>query len=173
MSGSHVELRPVQDDEWPVVAWLWQAFRNDLGGVVHSYPRPDGRYNADQLAGFPAEGRAGYLAWTPHPQVEGESPVAFALVSGLAGARRSLDALWTAPVTRRTGLGLRLALEVVALHPGPWTVAFQHDNPEAGHFWRRVATEAFGAEGQGWTEEQRPVPHKPDAPPDHWIESVR
>jgi hypothetical protein len=38
-------------------------------------------------------------------------------------------------------------------------------------FWRRVAADLFGPEGETWTEELRPVPGKPGVPPDHWIES--
>ena len=50
-------------------------------------------------------------------------------------------------------------------HPGPWEIAFQRDNLAAGRFWRAIAGEAF----ETWTEEARPVPGKPDVPPDHWI----
>jgi predicted acetyltransferase len=77
--------------------------------------------------------------------------------------------MWVAPVVRREGTGWRLALDVIGRHPGPWSVAFQHENVEAGRFWRRVADEAFGREG--WREEERPVPGVPGAPSDHWIHS--
>jgi predicted acetyltransferase len=82
-----------------------------------------------------------------------------------------MDAFWTAPVARRGGLGMRLATHVVAHHPGPWTIAFQDHNDAAGGFWRRVAAELFGPEGEAWVEELRPVPGKPEVPPDHWIET--
>jgi predicted acetyltransferase len=82
-----------------------------------------------------------------------------------------VDAFWTAPAARRGGLGLALASYVVTQHPGAWTIAFQDDNGAAADFWRRVATDLFGPEGEAWTEELRPVPGKPDVPPDHWIES--
>jgi hypothetical protein len=45
-------------------------------------------------------------------------------------------------------------------------VAFQHDNTEAGPFWRRVWSDAFGDD---LAETVEPVPGKPDVPPDHWI----
>jgi predicted acetyltransferase len=83
-----------------------------------------------------------------------------------------MDAFWTAPVARRGGLGLELATYVIERHPGPWTIAFQNDNSAADGFWRRVATELFGPEGEAWTEEQRPVPGKPEVPPDHWFETA-
>ena len=75
-----------------------------------------------------------------------------------------------APVARRNGAGRTLALAVLARHPGPWTIAFQHENADAADFWRRTADAAFGS--GSWSEKQRPVPGKPDAPPDHWIETT-
>lgn len=40
----------------------------------------------------------------------------------------------------------------------------------AAHFWRRVAGElATELAGGEWTEEHRPVPDRPDLPPDLWI----
>lgn len=165
-----MRILPVADDQWGVVAWLWQAFRQDLAPVVHALPYADGRYQARTLDAFPGPDGAGYLAWQPHPVTGEEAPVGFALVSGLTGERRMLAALWVATAVRRTGAGRELALDVLARHDGPWTVAWQHDNEAAGCFWRRVATDAFGAEG--WTEQVRAVPNRPQVPPDHWIESA-
>ena len=160
-------LRAVADDEWPIVAWLWQAFRQDLADVVQGLPYADGRYQARALQAFPSADTAGYLVRRPHPNTGEESPVAFALVDGLEAGRRTVVGFWVAPPLRRTGLGRRLALEVLARHPGPWEIGFQHENPSAGAFWRRVADLAFG-EG-GWTEVTRPVPGRPQVPPDHFI----
>lgn len=169
-----LDVRAVTDDQWELVAWLWQAFRNDLGAVVSSYPRADGRYKHTGLDGYPAPDRVGYLAWTLNPQLDAdaESPVGFALVSGLAAERRHVDAFWVAPVVRRDGVGGRFALDVLGRHPGPWAIAFQHDNLPAAAFWRRVCSAAFGAAGEAWSEEQRPVPGKPDVAPDHWLETT-
>ena len=167
-----LELRPVADDEWEVVAWLWQAYRSDLAPVVHGLPYADGRYAHGPLADYPADDRAGYLALQPHPNTGEDAPVGFALVSGLDGERRHMDAFWTAPAARRGGLGLSLAAYVVDRHPGPWAIAFQHDNTAAAGFWRRVAADVFGVEGAAWTEQRRPVPGKPEVPPDHWIETA-
>ncbi len=160
------DIRLVEPDQWPLVGWLWQAFRNDLAGMLDSVPRPDGRYNHDQLDGYPAPDRAGLLAWAPHPQSGLPAPVGFSLVDGLGGERRSVAGFFVVPAARRGGLGRRLALATLDRFAGPWTVAFQHDNTAAGAFWRSVATEAFG---DRWSEEQRAVPGKPDVPPDHWI----
>jgi predicted acetyltransferase len=160
-------LRPVRDDEWGVVAWLWQAFREDLSPVVRGLPYADGRFQAAGLAGFPSDDGVGYLATAPHPNTGEEAPVAFALVDGLQSERRTIAAFWVAPPLRRTGLGGALAEAVLARHPGPWEVAFQHGNTGAGAFWRRVADRAFGA-GR-WTETEQPVPDRPAVPPDHFI----
>ncbi len=164
-------IRPVADDEWDIVAWLWQAYRSDLAPVVRGLPYADGRYSRGPLDGYPGPDRVGYLAWQPHPNTGSDAPVGFALVSR-EGDRWHMDAFWTAPVARRGGLGFELASYVVDRHPGPWAIAFQRDNDAATGFWRRVATELFGPEGEAWTEAQRPVPGKPEVPPDRWIETA-
>ena len=160
-------LSPVADDEWPVVAWLWQAFRQDLADVVQGLPYADGRSQAAPLRAFPSTDTAGYLVRRPHPNTGEEAPVAFALVDGLEGPTRTVVGFWVAPPLRRTGLGRLLALEVLARHPGPWEIGFQHENPSAGAFWRRMADAAFGA--GGWVETTRPVPGRPHVPADHVI----
>lgn len=163
-------VRPVGEDQWGIVGWLWQCFRHDLALIVSGLPYADGRYQARELATYPSPDRAGYLAWRPHPKTGEDAPVGFALVDGLTGNRRSLTAFWVAPTARRAGLGMQLALDVIARHPGPWAVAFQHGNHQAGVFWRRVADAAFG-HGH-WREDLRNVPGLPSAPADHWIETM-
>lgn len=163
-------LRVVGDAEWPVVAWLWQAFRQDLSPIVHGLPYADGRYQAARLAGFPSADGIGYLASAPHPNTGEDAPVAFALVDGLEGERRTVAAFWVAPPLRRSGLGAALALAIIARHRGPWEIGFQHENPAAGAFWRRVADAAFGPDG--WAETEEPVPDRPLVPPDHFIRTT-
>jgi predicted acetyltransferase len=160
-------LRRVRDDEWGVVAWLWQAFREDVSPIVHGLPYADGRFSARPLEGFPSADGVGYLATRAHPNTGEEAPVAFALVDGVTGRRRSIAGFWVAPPLRRGGLGAALALAVVAHHPGAWEIGFQQDNAAAGAFWRRVADIAFGA--GGWDETEAPVPNRPLAPPDRFI----
>lgn len=162
-------VRPVADDEWEIVAWLWQAFRHDLAGVVNGLPYADGRYNHGWLDGCPAPDRAGYLLWRPHPNTGADAPVAFALVDGIGTDARTMHDFFVVPVARRGGLGRRFALDVLARHAGLWQIPFQDENLAAGAFWRAVATEAWGA---GWTETVEPVPDKPDVPPDHWIRTT-
>jgi predicted acetyltransferase len=167
--GAGVSVRPVRDDQWEIVAWLWQLYRHDLALVVNGLPYADGRYQAARLKEFPSPDGAGYLAWRAHPKTGEDAPVGFAVVDGITGDRRSVVAFWVAPAVRREGLGRRLAIDVLARHDGPWSIGFQHGNVGAGKFWRDVADEAFGP-GR-WSEEQRPVPGLPGVPPDHFIES--
>jgi GNAT superfamily N-acetyltransferase len=165
-----MEVRPVGNGEWEILAWLWQCFRNDLAMIVSGLPYADGRYQARGLPRGPSPDVAGYLAWRPHPNTAVAAPIGFAVVDGLTADRRSLAALWVAPVVRREGVGRRLALDALRRHDGPWAVTFQHDNRPAGAFWRRIADEAFGP--SAWREDQEPVPGRPAAPPDHWIRTT-
>lgn len=167
--GPRFSIRPVLDDQWEVVAWLWQLFRHDLATIVDGLPYADGRYQARELARFPSAKGVGYLAWRPHPKTGEDAPIGFAVVDGVDGERRSLLGFWVAPAVRREGVGRALAIDVLARHEGPWSIAFQHENVGAGVFWRAVADAAFGP-GR-WTEAERPVPGLPDVPPDHFIES--
>jgi len=163
-------VRPVADDEWPVVAWLWQDFRHDLAPVVHGFPYADGRYRHEWLDEYPAPDRGGYLAWAPHPNTGEDAPVGFALVRGLDAASRTMQAFFVVPAARRGGLGRRFATDVVERHRGPWEIPFQHDNAAAVAFWRAVASDVWG---DAWVETDEPVPGKPDVPPDHWIRTTR
>lgn len=169
MTVGPLVVRPVADDQWEIVAWLWQAFREDLAPVVQAFPYADGRYRHEWLDEYPGPGRAGYLVWAPHSNTGEDAPVALALVKGLEGDRTELASFFVVPAARRTGLGRAFARDVLDRHPGAWAVAFQHDNEPAAAFWRAVATDAWG---DHWTETEEPVPDRPDAPPDHWIRSA-
>lgn len=169
-SVADVHVRPVLDDEWAIVAWLWQAYRNDLAVVVNGLPYADGRYQKARLMKYPSLDVAGYLAWRAHPKTGEEAPIAFAVVEGLEGDRRSIEGFWVAPALRREGIGRQFALDILSRHDGPWTIVFQHDNFGALQFWRNVAECAFGS-GR-WSEEERAVPGLPDVPPDHYIFSL-
>lgn len=168
LSTSDLAIVPVADDQWSIIAWLWQAYRSDMADVVNGLPYADGRYQYRQLAQFPSPDGAGYIAWRPHPNTGEDAPIGFALIDGLQRERRSVAAFWVAPTARRNGTGRLLALDVLVRHPGPWRIAFQDANAAAGVFWRRVADAAFR---DHWSEEQRPVPGRPDVPADHWIET--
>lgn len=165
----HPQVRPVADDQWEIVAWLWQLFRHDVASVVPSIhpPYADGRYRHEWLDQYPTPDRAGYLAWSPHPGTGEQAPVGFALVRGLDTDSDHAGVLRRAGRAAR-GRGRRVALDVIGRHPGAWEIPFQHENTGAGHFWRRVARDAWG---EAWDETEEPVPGKPDVPADHWIRS--
>ncbi|GAA3487341.1 GNAT family N-acetyltransferase [Streptomyces cremeus] len=158
-------VRPAYEADRPVLERLWLMFRHDLSEFGGQLPFADGTYRSDWLRmAFEEADRAPYLL------LSGEHPVGFALVRGLDGTTRVLNGFFVVRGARRSGIGLRAVAEVVARHPGPWEIAFQDANAGAVRFWRRVAAEIAG---DAWTEERRPVPGRPDLPPDVWISFVR
>ena len=163
-------VREVMDEQWPIVAWLWQSYRHDLALVVNGLPYADGRYQTAVLNEYPMADGAGYLAWRPHPKSGEDAPIGFAVIKGLKGERRSIEGFWVAPVARREGVGTKFAVDVLSRHDGPWTIVFQHDNVGAGVFWRKVADTVFGP-GR-WSEDERAISGLPTAPPDHFIQSI-
>lgn len=165
--GGTASMRVAGTDGWPALTWLWQRFKYDLASATDAWPYPDGRYQTSPIGDGPSPDLVAYLVWRPHPKTGADAPVAFALVDGLETERRSIHAFWVVPQLRRLGLGHEFALAILARHPSPWLIGFQHENVPAGSFWRRVATEAFAAEG--WNEQREPIPGRPDVPPDHYI----
>lgn len=164
-----VKICPVEEDQWEILARLWQAFRAELASIVNGYPYADGRYQAAPLDQRAPTDTVGYIAWQPHPKTGENAPIGFALVSGLQGKRRRVVGFWVAPAARRQGIGEALITEVIARHPGPWSIGFQDDNRAAGRFWRATADTLFGP-GR-WSERRRAVPGLPEVAPDHIIES--
>ncbi|OEJ35177.1 GNAT family N-acetyltransferase [Streptomyces subrutilus] len=159
MSG--ISLRLANDADRSVMEHLWLMFRHDLSEFGGQLPRPDGTFRSEWLqAAFTDPD------WAPYLLLSGEHPVGLALVRGLGGHTRVLNGFFVVRGARRSGIGIRAVQEVVAKHPGPWEVAFQDANVGAVSFWRRVAAEIAG---DGWAEDRRPVPGRPDLPPDVWI----
>ncbi|QKV70896.1 GNAT family N-acetyltransferase [Streptomyces harbinensis] len=156
-----VTLRRAGTEDFPVVERLWLMFRHDLSGFRGELPAPDGTFRADRLhAAFRDPGRAAYLT------LSGDRPAGFVFVRALDTPVRVLNAFFVVRGARRAGVGTAAVREVVARHPGRWEIPFQEANRTGARFWRRVAGELAGPE---WTEERRPVPGRPDVPPDHWI----
>ncbi|MGW1408297.1 GNAT family N-acetyltransferase [Streptomyces sp. NPDC002403] len=156
-----VSVRLADPADRPILERLWLLFRHDLSEYSGELPGPDGTFRSDRL-----HAALTLADWAPYLLTADGSPVGLALVRGLAGPTRVLNSFFVVRGVRRTGIGLCAVREVVAKHPGPWEVAFQQDNATAVAFWRRVATEVAG---EAWTEELRPVPGRPDLPPDTWI----
>ena len=161
MPISPLTLRRVDHSDRPVLERLWLMFRHDLSEFSGVLPNPDGRFRDERLqTALDAPGWAAYLLTDDH------RPAGFALVRGLDRPVTGLSSFFVVRGRRRGGLGLRAVAELVHGRPGPWEVAFQDANPAAARFWRAVATELAG---DAWAEEHRPVPHRPDLPPDTWI----
>jgi len=156
-----VSVRPATSDDRAVVERLWLMFRHDLSGMRGVLPDPDGTFRAERVNSALAE-----PSWAPYLFLRDDRPVGFAFVRGLDSATHVLNSFFVVRGARRSGIGLHAVLEIVARHPGAWEIAFQHDNPPAVRFWRRVATEVAG---DAWHEEARPVPDRPELPPDRWI----
>ncbi|MDL2079747.1 GNAT family N-acetyltransferase [Streptomyces sp. GXMU-J15] len=156
-----ISVRLAQTTDRPTMERLWLLFRHDMSEFSGALPNPDGTYRRERLQAALSQDD-----WAPYLLTSGRSPVGLACVRGLTGPVRVLSSFFVVRAARRSGLGLRAVREVVAAHPGPWEIAFQDSNAGAVAFWRRVATELVG---DAWTEEHRPVPGRPDLPPDTWI----
>jgi len=155
-----VSVRLATADDRPVVERLWLMFRHDMSEFDGRLPFPDGTFLGERLeAAFGAD-------WAPYLLICGEFPVGLAFVCALSRPTRVLNSFFVVRGARRAGIGLRAVQQVVAKHPGRWEVAFQDANAGAVRFWRRVATEIAG---EAWSEERRPVPGRPELPPDVWI----
>ncbi|MFI9831992.1 GNAT family N-acetyltransferase [Streptomyces sp. NPDC051913] len=157
-----ISVRPVTPTDRPTLDRLWLLFRHDLSEFGGQLPNPDGMFRTERLeAAF-----SGDKDWAAYLFSSAQQPVGFAFVRGLDGPTRVLNSFFVVRGARRAGIGMRAVRDVVARHPGAWTVAFQDANPGAVRFWRRVADQlAPGA----WTEERRPVPGRPGLAPDVWV----
>lgn len=88
--GPLVHVRPVTDDQWEIVAWLWESFRQDLAVTVNGLPYGDGRYQTAPVDPYPSSDGAAYLAWRPHLKTGEDAPVAFR-AGGRTRSRPSFD----------------------------------------------------------------------------------
>ncbi|MEU3350897.1 GNAT family N-acetyltransferase [Streptomyces sp. NPDC037389] len=136
-------------------------YRHDLSEFREVLPHPDGTFRDEWL-----RSALGDPGWAAHLAFLGNRPAGFALVRGLDAPARVLNSFFIVRGARRGGWGTRLALEVIAAHPGPWEIAFQEANARAARFWRRVAGQVAG---DAWTEAVRPVLDQPGLPGDVWI----
>lgn len=141
---------------------LWLMFRHDMSEFQGVLPNPDGTFRDEWLH----QAFSDDSDWAPHLLTSDDRPVGFAFVRGLTASTRVLNSFFVVRGARRSGIGLRAVREIVALHPGSWEIAFQDANTASARFWRRVAT---AIAGDAWAEERRPVPGRPDLPPDVWL----
>jgi predicted acetyltransferase len=167
VGAAAVDVRPATPADRPTVERLWLMFRHDMSGFgmgeEPQLPNPDGTFRSERVDAAFDEGDGD---WAPYLIWSGERPVGFAFVRGINSATRVLNSFFVVRGARRGGVGMRAVRDVVARYPGGWAVAFQDANPGAVAFWRRVG-DALAPEG--WTEEHRSVPGRPDLPPDVWV----
>jgi predicted acetyltransferase len=161
---SDLSVRPATVQDRPTVERLWLMFRHDLSGFAGVLPGPDGTFRSERVdSAFTEHG------WAPYLFLRADRPVGFAFVRGLDGPTRVLNSFFVVRGARREGIGIGAVRNVVLRHPGPWEVAFQYDNEPAVRFWRHAAAQLAP---HAWSEETRPVPDRPDLPPDAWISFV-
>jgi predicted acetyltransferase len=139
---------------------LWLIFRHEMSTHTHGLPNRDGTYRRERLLLGLSD-----PSWTAWILAAGDHPIGFALVRALDQPVHVLNSFFVVAPARRRGLGLQFARAVVAANPGRWTVAFQGANTAATRFWPRLAA-SFTSD---WDLEYRPVPDRPDLPPDTWV----
>jgi predicted acetyltransferase len=149
----------------PMVERLWLMFRHDMSEFGGQLPNGDGTFRTERLvAAFDDRNWACYVFTGPE-----DRPVGFAIIRGLDGPAFVLSSFFVVRSMRRSGVGLQAVAAILAEHPGTWEIAFQDANAAAVRFWHRVARELAGSD---WSEERKPVPGRPDLPPDVWISFV-
>lgn len=154
-------LQAIGSELRPTAEQLWQLYQHDLSEFRGSMPDDRGLYRSGRLtAYFEEPGHRPYLI------LSGSTVAGFALVRGLIQEPRMIGEFFVVRAARRRRIGHEAALRLLHDHPGRWEIAFQEANPGAARFWRAVATEAVG---DAWMEEPRPVPGRPDLPPDMWL----
>ncbi|MEU1020659.1 GNAT family N-acetyltransferase [Streptomyces sp. NPDC005904] len=156
-----VAVRLADTADRPLVQRLWLMFRHDMSEFDEALPDADGTFHAERPHVVLTD-----PDWAAYLLTLDARPAGLAFVRGLTGPKRVLNSFFVVRGARRAGIGLRAVPQVMARHPDPWEIAFQDANAGAVHFWRRVAREVAG---DAWTEERRPVSHRPDLPPDVWI----
>ncbi|WEO99224.1 GNAT family N-acetyltransferase [Streptomyces sp. FXJ1.172] len=154
-------VRPAIPEDRPTVERLWLMFHHDLSEFQGALPGPDGTFRNERV-----ESAFTRPDWVPYLFVSDGRPAGFAFVRALYAPVRVLNSFFVVRGARRLGIGTRAVREVVRRHPGNWEIAFQDANPAAVRFWPHVARELAG---DAWTRRLRPVPDRPELPPDVWI----
>jgi predicted acetyltransferase len=158
-----VGLRSLAADDDALIDRLWQLYVHDLSESRGSLPNADGLFKMGHLAWY----RGQPDQWSGCLVTYKGAPAGFAFI-GLAweGDKRTIGDFFVVRGVRRRGVGFKVARELISRYPGTWEIAFQAHNPGAPEFWREVVGSLVG---DAWTEELRPVPDKPQIPPDHWL----
>lgn len=155
-----VHVFPAGVDQREILERLWLLFRHDMSEYDRHLPRPDATYRSERL-----ESALTDPTWAGHLVRLGEAPVGLVVLRSLDREPFVLNSFFVVRAARRSGVGSEAVRQVLAARPGWWTVAFQQSNPAAVSFWRRVAA----SHDREWTEGRRPMPGRPELPPDSWI----
>lgn len=158
---SEPSIRPVGPGDRSALERLWPLFQHDLSEFTGALPDARGGFRRERL-----DLALGDPAWRPYLFRLGEVPAGFALVRALDEEERVLSSFFLLRPVRGRGHGLAAAARVLRAHPGRWAVYYQEANRAAAAFWPRVAAEV-GA--PGWEADERPVPGRPDLPPDRVV----
>ncbi len=160
-SNTTFSVRLAMPSDHPVLERLWALFRHDMSEFTGALPDRHGRFRQERLeSAFSEPGWCAYLI-TLDDAVAG-----MAIARALDSTEHVLSSFFLCRAARRQGHGRAAALWVLRDNPGSWTIAFQDANKPAVAFWRAVASDAAGTE---WSEENRPVPGRPELPSDTWI----
>jgi predicted acetyltransferase len=156
-----ITLRPTTADARPIAERLWQLYVHDLSEFRGSMPFDDGLFKLGRLPTyFDDPDRAGFF-------IEADRMLAgFVFVSGLTGPMRTMAEFFVVRAARRRHVGGAAARAILRQYPGAWQIPFQEENPAAARFWRSVAADVSAGP---FREERRPVPNKPEIPPDTWL----
>jgi predicted acetyltransferase len=168
--ADEVELRPLTAENRQVVERLWQLYRHDLSqfrgthgpeGFRGSLPGENGLFHTRTLVPYFEDDsdRAGFVVH------ERAVPVGFVFVARLTTPMRLMGDFFVVRGVRGRGVARAAVEQVFERFPGVWEIPFQDNNSAAARFWRRIAAER----GRDVREERRPVPGKPEVPPDVWI----
>ena len=156
-----VELIPVDRSHRAVLENLGQLYRYDLSEAYRHLPNLDGKFNNRRLDLFLAEVDPQHRAWlvTVAGALGG-----FVMTALTSTGDMSISDFFIVRALRRTGVGRAAAGQVLAFHPGPWSIGFQSYNPGVQRFWSQVASDAVG---DTWaTHDDPPTAGRPS---DSWI----
>lgn len=159
MSHALSIVRGTEDDR-AVLEQLWTMFRHERSDATLVLPDANGRFRQARLDSGLAD-----PAWAAYLFRLGTAPVGLAVVRALDSDEAVISSFFVVRGARRGGHGRAAVRTITEQRPGRWAVAFQDSNEPAVRFWTAVASEV----DPDWSLQHRPVPNRPDLPPDAWI----
>ena len=160
LSAHTLRLRQADDCDRDRLERLWLLFRHHMSEFTGALPNPDGTYRSDRLDAALSD-----PTWQAWLVLADDHPVGFALLRATDQTVRVINSFFIVVPLRGRGIGEACIRALTINAPGRWSVAYQAANSGAGRFWQRVA----GSLDPRWAVEHRPVPNRPDLPPDVWV----